>query len=122
MELTLYTEGFFDAAHFIPEHPGKCVSMHVHSWKVCVWVQGDSKNLNNQGILWDFGNIKTLIEPLDHQILNNILKKAPTAENLVEYFYDNLKEKQPELKFRIRVYENTLSRQSYCEGGDSFNA
>ncbi|MBQ2125684.1 MAG: 6-carboxytetrahydropterin synthase, partial [Spirochaetales bacterium] len=75
----------------------------------------------NQGILWDFGNIKTLINPLDHQILNNILEKAPTAENMVEYFYNNLKKERPELKFRVRVYENTLSRQSYCEGGDSLN-
>lgn len=121
MQLTLYTEGFFDAAHFIQGHPGKCALLHGHSWKLCVWVNGDSDKLDDNGILWDFGNIKRMIELFDHKVINEELEGNPTAERLVLFIYHMLKKESPELLFKIRVYENLLSKQSYCEGGDLVN-
>ena len=73
MMITLYTECFFDSAHFIESHPWKCANLHGHTWKVGVWVKGDSELRDKTGILWDFGNLKTITEDLDHKNLNNIL-------------------------------------------------
>lgn len=122
MLLTLYTEGFFDSAHFIENHPGKCSTLHGHSWKVSIWIRGEEEQLNDIGILWDFGNIKKITKELDHKNLNQILEKNPTAENLTVFIYNMVKKDHPQLNFKVRVYENALSKTSYCEAGDFTDA
>jgi 6-pyruvoyltetrahydropterin/6-carboxytetrahydropterin synthase len=118
MELTLYTEDFFDSAHFIADYVGKCAQLHGHTWKVCVWVRGREEEMAKNGILWDFGILKKAAKKLDHGQLNEIVPVNPTSENLAIYFYRELKKDRPELLFRIRLYENISSRQSWCETGD----
>ena len=118
MELTLYTEGFFDAAHFIERHAGKCSRLHGHTWKICVWVRGEESQLDHNGILWDFGNLKDILECYDHRTLNDILPGNPTAELLVKDIYERMKYQNQNLRFKVRVYENIVSRESWCEGGD----
>lgn len=118
MKLTLYTEGFFDAAHCIKNHPRHCAALHGHTWKVSLWVRGDENLLNEIGILWDFGNLKTVTQEFDHTNLNDIIKDNPTAENLTIYIYKALKKKDPQLEFKVRVYESIVSKKSFCEGGD----
>ena len=118
MKLTIFTEGFFDSAHFIKGHDGKCAHLHGHSWKIEVHVSGDSSQLDANGILWDFGNIKKIISKLDHRILNEEFDFNPTAENLVKFIYTDLKSDRNDLSFKVRVYENCVSKTSYCEGGD----
>lgn len=120
MELTLYTETFFDGAHYIEGHEGKCAVLHGHTWKVCVWVKGDESLCAENGILWDFGNIKKISERYDHKNLNEVMDFNPTAERIVTEIYKTIKTDSPKLLFRVRVYENIASRESYCEGGDSF--
>lgn len=120
MELTLFTEGYFDAAHFIENHEGQCAFLHGHTWKVCVWVRGDSSMLDDKGILWDFGNLKNILKEFDHKNLNDILPVNPTAENLVLHIYGLLKKGNVNLKYKVRVYESISSKESYCIGGDDF--
>ncbi|OHD17080.1 MAG: hypothetical protein A2086_06265 [Spirochaetes bacterium GWD1_27_9] len=121
MILTLYTEDYFDAAHFLKNYDGKCANLHGHTWKICVWVRGDENQKLPNGILWDFGNIKKIILEFDHKNINEVLAENPTAENLTLIIYKKLKLDYSHLQFKIRVYEKTHPKESYCETGD-FNA
>ena len=118
MDLLLYTETFFDGAHYIEGHEGKCAALHGHTWKVCDWVKGAESQLDGNGILWDFGKIKAICERFDHKNLNEVIEGNPTAERIVSEIYRSIKTERPDLRFRVRVYENIASRESWCEGGD----
>jgi 6-pyruvoyltetrahydropterin/6-carboxytetrahydropterin synthase len=118
MYLTLYTEDFFNAAHFLKGYDGKCSELHGHSWKVCVWIQGEDSQKNSVGLLWDFNNLKALINEFDHKNLNEVFKENPSVENLARHAYKKFKDKNPELKFKVRIYESITKKESYCETGD----
>ncbi|HOJ62953.1 MAG TPA: 6-carboxytetrahydropterin synthase [Spirochaetota bacterium] len=118
MELTLYTEDYFDSSHFLLNYDGKCGNIHGHTWKICLWVKGDSSQLDNSGILWDFNNLKKIVSKLDHKNLNEIFNFSPSVENISLYIYQELKQNCPFLKFRIRIYEKIVKKESYCELGD----
>jgi len=121
MILTLHTETVIDSAHKLERYNGKCKNFHGHSWLLKIWIRGDSKQKNKVGILFDFGNIKKIKEKYDHKIINEIPpfdKINPTAENLTEVIYTELKEKFPNLSFRIKIYETAVKKQTFCIGGD----
>lgn len=118
MVLTLYKEDFFDSAHSLCDYEGKCSELHGHTWKLSVWVRGEESELQPNGILWDFSNIKKITAKLDHKNLNEVLDVNPTAENLSLYIYRELKRDYSKLQFKVRVYENSLTRIAYCETGD----
>ena len=118
MELTLHTEGWFDAAHHLKNYNGKCANLHGHTYKVEVWVKGDSDQLNEAGILWDFGNLKKIIKTFDHQNLDDLYEVNSTAENQCMTIYNTLKATDDHLKFKIRIYEQLAPKESYCECGD----
>jgi len=73
----LELEHHFDAAHYLPKHPGKCSRLHGHRWEVKVVIQ--TTRLNGQGMVVDFGDIKDIINGFDHRHLNEIMDN-PTAE------------------------------------------
>jgi len=118
MELTLHTEGWFDAAHHLENYDGKCSNVHGHTYKVEVWVKGDSILCDEVGILWDFGKLKKLIDAFDHKDLNSVYEENSTAEKQCETIYNTLKETDKQLKFKIRIYEQLAPKRSYCECGD----
>jgi 6-pyruvoyltetrahydropterin/6-carboxytetrahydropterin synthase len=118
MLLTLYTEEFINAAHYLENYEGKCARLHGHTWKVCVWVRGDENLCDKAGLLWDFGNLRKITDSLDHNVLNEVLPVNPTVENISIHLYRKIRETAPLLQFKVRVYENIVSRQSYCETGD----
>ena len=78
------TECIFDAAHQIPNHPGKCARLHGHTWRVVIEVDGtvDTKT----GMIVDFGDLKSIVRKFDHELVNQVVSFLPTAENLVEHF------------------------------------
>ena len=85
----------FASAHTLREYPGDCSRMHGHNWKLEVEVTATS--LNEHGMGMDFKTIKTatrkLAKTLDHRYLNDIPPFDtinPTAENIAQYFYQNL--------------------------------
>ena len=59
----------FEAAHRLPQLPGKCQSLHGHSWRAAVTVS--AAGLAAGGVLLEFGEWKTALrgwidEHLDH--------------------------------------------------------
>lgn len=85
----------FASAHTLRDYPGDCSRMHGHNWKLEVEVTATS--LNEHGMGMDFKTIKTatreLAKILDHRYLNDIPPfdtVNPTAENIAQYFYQNL--------------------------------
>jgi 6-pyruvoyltetrahydropterin/6-carboxytetrahydropterin synthase len=85
----------FAAAHTLRNYPGDCSRMHGHNWKLEVEVTATALNEHEMGM--DFKTIKTatreLAKTLDHRYLNDIPpfdKINPTAENIAQYFYQNL--------------------------------
>ncbi len=118
MELTLYTEGYFNAAHHLENYDGKCSQMHGHTWKISLWIRGDEKKRDKAGILWDFNKLNKIINELDHKYLNEVLNINPTVENISLYIFNTLKKDSPDLLFKVRIYESIIKKESYCEVGD----
>ena len=118
MELTLYTEDYIDSAHSLLNYDGKCSKIHGHTWKISLWIKGDDSLLDKSGILWDFGNLKKITSSLDHANLNEIINESPSVENISIFIYTKLKKDYPKLKFKLRIYEKIIKKESYCEIGD----
>lgn len=88
----------FAAAHQLKLVALKCENLHGHNWKVEVYLTG--KNLNDAGVLMDFGEIKTavngIMDDLDHKYLNELeffKAKNPSSENISYYIAHALQEK-----------------------------
>ena len=122
MILTVYTETVIDIAHSIRGYNGNCQHTHGHTQKICVWVRGDSRFQDKDGILFDFNNVKKIKEKYDHKLLNEINPfdvMNPTAENISFTIYCFLHhESKPGLQFKVRVYETSIGKETYCECGD----
>ena len=92
----------FDAAHFLPEHKGKCANMHGHTYRLEVTVVRDNGTLGNggsdEGMVIDFTDLKAIvkaevIDKMDHKVLNDVLPFRTTAENMAAYIFEVLTEK-----------------------------
>ena len=110
--MKLKTEFTFDSAHKLNNYKGACSRVHGHQWRVIIWIEGDSSQCDNIGILWDFTNVKKLEKQLDHYYLNDILPLNPTAENISMWILNELEKEKKDLTFTVRIYE---SPKSYCE-------
>ncbi len=110
--MLLKTEFTFDAAHKLVGYEGACANLHGHTWRVVIWIEGDK--LDKLGILWDFTNIKNIEKRFDHKCLNEQMLLNPTAENICGEILEMLTVENPDLKFKVRVYE---SPKSYAEDG-----
>ena len=88
----------FSAAHQLKMVAKKCENLHGHNWKIEVCVAG--QDLNNAGVLMDFGKIKThiseIMDRLDHKFLNELdcfHDGNPSSENIAQYIAGSLQEK-----------------------------
>lgn len=121
MLLTLHTQTTFSSAHYLNDYPGLCRNLHGHEWLIELWIMGDSSKKDSIGILFDFGKIKELKEYVDHRLINELPpfdKINPTAENLSEWAYDYFKNQDPDLMFKVRIYETYIEKKTWCECGD----
>src|SRR5580698_4782988 len=107
----------FEAAHDLPTFPAdhKCRRLHGHSFRFEVWVEGEVDPA--KGYLIDYGQIKTVVEPLvqqlDHYYLNEIEGlENPTSENIARWLWDRLISKLPQLS-SIVVLETCTSACEY---------
>ena len=70
-------------------YESKCRNLHVHNGIAVVYCR--SEQLNENGMVVDFSQIKQLIKnKLDHQYLNDLFDFNPTAENLAKWIADQI--------------------------------
>lgn len=100
----------FDAAHWLPNHDGKCRYLHGHRYKLRVTLKGEPHP--RTGMIVDFAALKSLLSLIipDHMLLNDahiaesedmnaqhlivwdFAIRNPTAELLAQRFAEVLKE------------------------------
>lgn len=124
-ELTILCD--FEAAHCLPDYPGKCNRLHGHNWKVEVTITGSQ--LDKLGMLVDFKELKQMVNhtlsTLDHYYLNEIPPFNtinPTAENIAQYIYREVSQASlitecpRDLKVAlVKVWESPHSAAAYRE-------
>jgi 6-pyruvoyltetrahydropterin/6-carboxytetrahydropterin synthase len=103
-------EQSFASAHALRNYKGRCENVHGHNWKVRVVIEGEK--LDATGMLVDFLDVKSLLgeilDRIDHQFLNEIPpfdSINPSAENIAEYFYQQLTGKFAETPVPVRIRE-----------------
>ncbi len=102
--MRLCREFYFDSSHFLPNYKGKCESLHGHTYKLEVVVDGKP---GKDGMVMDFHKIgeiveSEVIERIDHVNLNDIVGN-PTAENITLWIRDSLVEKIP--LYSLKLWE-----------------
>jgi len=130
----VFKEMHFCYAHRLLGYPGKCANLHGHNAVVRVEFAGD--RLDEQGILIDFDQIRSVVnafldEKLDHQtllwekdplvgVLKNAgekvqtLKEAPSAENLAKLIFDFVKQQNLPVS-SVKLWETPSSCAEYAE-------
>src|SRR5678815_1131568 len=96
MRVSISREYEFAAAHELPFHEGKCQRLHGHNYGLTVTVSGpiDTSGRSSHGMVCDFAEVdaavETVLEQLDHQYLNKVLSRYPTAEVVAMYIFEVL--------------------------------
>lgn len=83
----------FDAAHKLTNYYGKCERLHGHTYKLEVTLEGD---VQSNGMVLDFVVLKHIVkkhvlDKVDHHYLNDLLEN-PSAERMVMWMWDQLKD------------------------------
>lgn len=95
-------------AHWLDlPYESKCSKLHGHNWIIRVTCR--SMELNNQGMVIDFAEIKRVVMELDHADLNEVLDGInPTAENIARWILHSI----PKC-VRVEVQESDGNRAIY---------
>lgn len=122
---TLKVEGAFEAAHQLPDYPGKCARLHGHNWVVEAVVKG--RELDKLGMLVDFKTVKkalnNVLDRYDHRFLNELVPfntgVNPTAENLARIIFTEIEDNEAftaEVQLAaVTVFESPKSSVTYTK-------
>ena len=97
----------FAAAHQLKMVAQKCENLHGHNWKIEICVAGE--NLNEAGVLIDFGELKQhisiIMAKLDHKFLNELDDfnddYPPSSENIAHYIAKTLQSMVDSLTIKV---------------------
>lgn len=96
----------FDSAHHLHCYEGKCKSLHGHTYRLEVIMEGET---DDRGFVIDFSDMKRMtkervLSKLDHRYLNEVLPPMnTTAENMVVWIYEQLHQALVDEKWYPRV-------------------
>lgn len=107
--MKIYEKIEISSAHHLENYKGKCENIHGHNYILEIWVEGDLIN----DMVIDFSKLKKQIKKLDHVYLNNLMIKNPTAENMITYVIELIKEIRQDINIKVRIWED---KDSYAEG------
>src|SRR5258708_39715322 len=101
-------EFIFDSAHKLEKYRGPCASLHGHTYKLQICIQG---KVQENGLVRDLREVKDIvvkhvIQVLDHQYLNEIVTN-PSVENLSIWIWEHLKDELP--LYEIKLWETATS-------------
>lgn len=96
----------FEAAHVLPNHPGKCRNLHGHSYRLGVTVERPVDPAS--GLAIDFADLKEIVQRevvdrLDHRYVNDLIDN-PSAENMTVWMWRRLQPALPGL-VEIELWE-----------------
>ena len=89
----------FDAAHFLPNYPGKCANMHGHTYKLEVAISRTDGGIISggfsNGMVLDFSEFNKMVkaavlDKVDHRLCNDVFSFQATSENIAGYFFEVL--------------------------------
>ena len=86
----------FAAAHRLPDHEGKCQRLHGHTYGLEVTVEGTPQQTGPAaGMVMDFAELRrrvaeVIVQPLDHQMLNELFDFVPTTEAVAAWAFARL--------------------------------
>ena len=118
MKKVSVTKSFcFEAAHHLPDYNGACSQLHGHSYKMQVTVSGSVDNVS--GMVLDFTVLKRIVSEIivkryDHQYLNDFFK-VPTAENMVQRFFEDLDSEFIKLGITLESVKLWETEDSFAE-------
>lgn len=104
----------FEAAHYLPGHP-KCSQLHGHTYKVELLIETDDE----ADIVMDFGELrgklKEALSEYDHKLLNEVMERLPTTENLARMLHSKLSASLSQYRLTVRVWEGEDKWAEYSE-------
>ncbi len=117
MNMIIYKQFTFDAAHFLSKVPEghKCRALHGHTYHLTVFISGAV--LPEPGWVMDFSDLKAVCKPvldrLDHALLNEVPGlENPTAENVARWLWQQFVGGLPGLQ-KIELKETPTSGVIY---------
>lgn len=112
----------FEAAHVLPQHPGKCSRLHGHSYRLRVSVIGQVNP--ETGFVLDYNELDKIVDPIvekfDHTFLNWWVR-YPSAENIAIHIAHLLRLTLRSYHYVVSVSETQKtwaswdSRSKYCQ-------
>jgi len=133
----------WDMAHRLPFHKGKCSNLHGHRYVFELTVSAplvDAKKDSSEGMVIDFGDIKTIMMTHVHDLLDHgcmwyegdpkreaimsltsewnhiVVPFIPTAENMAKWIYDIMIVQfgdTPIVVKNVRIFETPNSYADY---------
>jgi 6-pyruvoyltetrahydropterin/6-carboxytetrahydropterin synthase len=112
----------FSSAHQLRGYKGKCENLHGHNYRVEIYARGSE--LNNIGLLVDFGELKEaadeVVRYLDHRNINELppfdAELNPSAENLARYILERVGAACGDERvrvYKVRCFETPTSVATY---------